>query len=446
MTNTETFDYIIVGAGFTGLTAAYELAKMGKKVKLIEADSVPGGLASTFEFSDGVRLEKFYHHWFNNDIYVPELVKELGMEGDILFLPTKTGMYHNGKIWRLSSPLDLLRFKALSLIDRFRLGYLIFQVRQIKDWKTIEHLSIREWLESLCGKKVYKVVWEPLVNAKFSVFSEMVSAVWMWKKLVLRGGTRNKKGGEELAYFRGGFGRLANALAAAIQSLGGEVSYKTKVTGIIEVGNKIEKLLCEDGSSVHARNYVLTVSLPVIATILQESSQKKWVETLRRVKYLGNICLVLRLKKSLSSTYWLNVNDPGFPFVGVIEHTNFDSNENYNGTHIVYLSRYIATSDKLWSLPSENYYEYALEHLKRMFPALDLDWVIDYRVWKAEYAQAVTEKNYSKYVPENDTPYINLKICTMAQIYPEDRGTNYAIREGKYIARMLSMQLEGEKN
>jgi len=446
VTKTEKFDYIIVGAGFTGLTAAYELAKTGKKVKVIEADTVPGGLAGTFEFSDGIRLEKFYHHWFNNDINVPELVKELGMEGDILYLPTKTGMYHSGKIWRLSSPLDLMRFTALSLLDRFRLGYLMFQVRRIKDWRSIEHLSIREWLEGLCGKKVYGVVWEPLVNAKFSVFSEMVSAVWMWKKLVLRGGTRNKKGGEELAYFRGGFGRLAEALAAAIKNLGGEVKYKTKVTGIIEAGNKIEKLLCADGSAVHAQNYILTVSLPVIATILRESAQKNWVDSLRRVKYLGNICLVLRLKKSLSSTYWLNVNDPGFPFVGVIEHTNFDSSENYNDTHIVYLSRYIVTSDILWNLPSEDYYEYALEHLKRMFPALEHNWVIDYKVWKADYAQAVTEKNYSKYVPGNDTPYINLKICTMAQIYPEDRGTNYAIREGKCIAKALSEPLEKTRN
>ncbi len=446
MNNTEIFDYAIVGAGFTGLTAAHELAKNGKKVKLIEADAVPGGLASTFEFSDGVRLEKFYHHWFNNDIDVPELVKELGMDGEILYLPTRTGIYHSGKIWRLSSPLDLLRFKALSFIDRLRLGYLILQVRQIKDWRAIEHLSIREWLEGLCGKKVYAVVWEPLVSSKFSVFSEMVSAVWMWKKLVLRGGTRNKRGGEELAYFKGGFGRLADALAQAIQNLGGVVTYNTKATGMSESGNKIEKLHCDDGSVVHARHYLLTTSLPVIATILRESTHKSWLDGLRRVRYLGNICLVLRLKKSLSSTYWLNVNDPGFPFIGVIEHTNFDSTENYNNTHIVYLSRYIATSDVLWDTSSENYYEYALEHLKKMFPAVEHSWVIDYKVWKADYAQAVTEKNYSKYVPGNDTPYINLKICTMAQIYPEDRGTNYAIREGKRIAKVLSRSLDGIRN
>ncbi|WP_254152309.1 FAD-dependent oxidoreductase, partial [Pseudomonas syringae] len=180
------YDVVIVGGGFTGLTAAYVLSKQGKRVKVIEADSTPGGLAGIFEFNDGVRVEKFYHHWFNNDVFVPELVKELGLEGDVILLPTRTGMYFNGRMWKLSTPLDLLRFKALSLVDRIRLGLLVFQVRRIKDWKTIEHLSIREWLEGMCGKSVYKVVWEPLINSKFSVYAEAVNAVWMWKKLVLR--------------------------------------------------------------------------------------------------------------------------------------------------------------------------------------------------------------------------------------------------------------------
>jgi protoporphyrinogen oxidase len=115
----------------------------------------------------------------------------------------------------------LLRFKPLKIIDRIRLGLLIFQVRRIKDWKSIEHLSIREWLEPLCGRAVYQTVWEPLIKAKFSDYAEVVSAVWMWKKLVLRGNTRNKRGGEELSYFKGGFGHLADQMVHAIRQNGG---------------------------------------------------------------------------------------------------------------------------------------------------------------------------------------------------------------------------------
>ena len=430
------FDVVIVGAGFTGLTAAYVLSKQGKKVHVVEADSTPGGLAGTFSFNDGVRVEKFYHHWFNNDVYVPELIKELGLDGDMILLPTRTGMYFNGRIWKLSTPLDLLRFKALSFIDRIRLGLLVFQVRRIKDWKSIEHLSIREWLEPLCGKSVYKVVWEPLITAKFSVYAEAVNAVWMWKKLVLRGSTRNDKGGEELAYFKGGFGRLAEKLVEAIRQSGGEVSLGRRVTGVEAAGRQITSLQTDQGP-IEGSKYLLTPALPIIADILDGAADPQWIASLKRVKYLGNMCLVLRLKHSLSESYWLNVNDPGFPFVGVIEHTNFDSPDNYKGTHIAYLSRYLAVEDPVWSYSDEEYFNFAMEHLQRMFPKMEASAVIDYKVWRSEYAQPVTERNYSSYVPGQETPFDTAFISTMAQIYPEDRGTNYAIREGRNIATKL---------
>ncbi|MBA1275229.1 NAD(P)/FAD-dependent oxidoreductase [Stutzerimonas azotifigens] len=431
-----TYDSVIVGGGFTGLTAAYFLAKKGQKVRVIEADSSAGGLAGTFEFSDGVTLEKFYHHWFNNDEYVPALVKELGMEGDVITLPSRTGMYYNGRMWKLSTPLDLLRFKALSLVDRIRLGLLVFQVRRVKDWKTIEHLSIREWLEPLCGKAVYRTVWEPLINSKFSVYAEDVNAVWFWKKLVLRGSTRDSKGGEQLAYFKGGFGRLAAAMVTKIGEMGGEVSFGTKVLGLQTEGNQITALSTSLGE-VLGRNFLFTPAFPIIADIFEGHAPEQWLTAQRRVKYLGNMCLVLRLNRSLSETYWLNVNDPGFPFVGVIEHTNFDSPDNYGGDHIAFLSRYLAVEDPVWSYSDEEYVEFALGHLKRMFPEMDRSWILDHKVWRAEYAQPVTERGYSKYVPGRETPYVNGFISTMAQIYPEDRGTNYAIREGQAVANSM---------
>lgn len=430
------YDDVIVGGGFTGLTAAYLLAKKGRKVRVLEADNCPGGLAGTFEFSDGVKIEKFYHHWFNNDEYVPELVKELGMDGDVLTLPSRTGMYYNGRMWKLSTPLDLLRFKALSLVDRIRLGLLVFQVRRVKDWRTIEHLSIREWLEPLCGKRVFKVVWEPLITSKFSLYSESVNAVWFWKKLVLRGSTRDSKGGEQLAYFKGGFGRLAEAMVTQIRALGGEVSLGEKVLGVKTEGKRVTALQTE-GGVVNGKQFLFTPAFPIIADMFEGAADSDWLARVRRVRYLGNMCLVLRMNRSLSSTYWLNVNDPGFPFVGVIEHTNFDSPENYKGTHIAFLSRYLAVEDPVWGYSDEQYVEFALEHLKRMFPDLDRSWIVEHKVWRAEYAQPVTERGFSTYVPGRETPFENAYVSTMAQIYPEDRGTNYAIREGRLVAESM---------
>jgi protoporphyrinogen oxidase len=437
MTDSTThYDVAIVGAGFTGLAAAHDLAKAGRKVVVLESDSAPGGLAGTFEFQDGVRIEKFYHHWFNNDAYVPQLVDELGLGSELVTLASKTGMYFNGRQWRLSTPWDLLRFKPVSLVSRIRLGLLVFRVRRIKDWRSIEHLSIREWLEPLCGKEAYRVVWEPLIRAKFSIYADQVSAVWFWKKLALRGSTRDSKGGEQLAYFKGGFGRLAQAIEDSIRQHGGEVRYGERVTGLHAQGRRISRLITNCGE-VAASHFLLTPAFPVIANIFQDHAGKKALDDWRRVNYLGNLCLVLELDRSLSDTYWLNVNDPGFPFVGVIEHTNFDSPENYKHKRVVYLSRYLTPDDPLWTYPDQQYLEYAVEHIKRMFPDFDTSWILDSRIWRAEFAQPITERGYSGYVPGHETPFDNATISTMAHIYPEDRGTNYAIREGRSAAKRI---------
>jgi protoporphyrinogen oxidase len=429
----KNFDVVVVGAGFTGLSAAHALSRNGLKVCVVESDAAVGGLAGTFQFSDGVRLEKFYHHWFNNDLYVPMLAKELGLEKEIITMPTKTGMYFNSRMWRLSNPLDLLGFKPLPFLDRIRLGLLVLKVRRIKNWQSIENLSIREWLESLCGKNVFKIVWEPLINAKFSIYAEQVNAVWMWKKLNLRGSTRNEKGGEELAYFKGGFGKLAEAITLEIQKKGGCVITNATVSGLNIKANKVESLNTSR-SVIRGSHFLFTPAFPIIANIFSDVADSEWLSKLRRVRYLGNMCLVLRLKKSLSETYWLNVNDPGFPFVGVIEHTNFDTPENYKGSHIVYLSRYLPAEDPKWHFSDEDYLKFSFEHLQRMFPDLDESWLIDYKVWRSEFAQPVTERHYSQYIPGIETPFKNACIASMAQIYPEDRGTNYAIRDGKLIA------------
>lgn len=434
------FDVAIVGAGFTGLVTALDLAQAGKMVCVLEADDRPGGLAGTFRFSDGVEVEKFYHHWFNNDVHVPELVRDLGMDGDVLTHPSSTGMYLNGRIWKLSKPMDVLRFSALPLIDRIRLGLLVFQVQMISDWRKIEHLSIREWLEPLCGKTVYDVVWRPLIRSKFSVFEDDISAVWMWKKLVLRGGTRGKGGGEQLCYFRGGFGRLTEKLAQRVVELGGVIRYGTPVDGVETADNRVVSLRA-GGERIEAREFLCTPSLTQIADVFEGAAPKDWVARLRRVRYLGNVCLILRLDRSLSGTYWMNVNDPGFPFVGVIEHTNFDSPENYRGSHIVYLSRYLSVEDPIWSYSDAEYLEFALPYLQTMFPYFDRSWIIDSAVWRSAYAQPVTEKHYSQYVPGRETPFDNVLISTMAQIYPEDRGTNYAIREAKDVSRTIKSRL-----
>jgi protoporphyrinogen oxidase len=415
---------VVIGAGFTGLSAAWELARRG---------------VGTFEVQ-GERLEKFYHHWFTNDAHVNDLVKELGVADRVVYRPTRTGMYFANTVFRMSSPTDVLRFAPLDVLDRLRLGILALRARGVKDWRPLEDLTAKEWLVRLGGREVYRVVWEPLLNGKFGPFASSISAVWFWNKLKLRGGSRDRAGAEMLAYYRGGFAALADRLAEEVVRLGGVIR-----TGEAAVALQVREDTVtgvETTRGVVSGDAVLaTTALPIFADLVGPHVDESYVKRLRSIDYLANVCLVLELDRSLSSTYWLNVNDPGFPFVGVIEHTNFEPASTYGGRHIVYLSKYLPEDADLFRMSDEEVLEFCVPYLERMFPEFRREWILGAHVWRARFSQPIVVRHYSRLIPEVRTPLAGLYLSTMAQVYPEDRGTNYAIREGRRIGVQIGESL-----
>jgi protoporphyrinogen oxidase len=427
----EAVDCVIVGGGFTGLAAAADLVKAGRKVIVIERDTALGGLAGGFDVG-GHELEKFYHHWFTSDTHITDIATQVGRRDRIVTRETRTGMYYSGNFFRLSTPMDLLRFHAIPFFDRIRTGFATLAVRRIKDWRKLEDLSAKDWLIQVFGKTAYRVVWEPLLVGKFGSYAKDISAVWFWNKLALRGGSRGKGGGEELAYYLGGFAQLARDVGDYIQKNGGRVIMGSAVEKVTNRNGQVE-IQTSDGT-FRATTALVTTPLPHAANMLQDGTSAVYADSLRRIKYLGNVCLILEMNRSLSEIYWLNVNDPSFPFVGIIEHTNFEPKASYGGKHIVYLSKYLPTDDALYSMTSDELFAYALPYIKKMFPDFDPSWVLTHHAWRAPYAQPIVEKHYSKLIPAFETPVEDVFLCTMAQVYPEDRGTNYAVREGRLAA------------
>ena len=426
---------VIIGGGLTGLSAAYELARAGVPVTVIEADTSLGGLAGSFDVG-GVPLERFYHHWFRSDVHILGLIDDLGHGDRVVFRETRTGLYYANTFYRLSSPLDVLRFGALAPLDRLRLGWLAVRVKSVRDWRALETITAKDWLISLAGRDVYRVVWEPLLNGKFGRYADTISAVWFWNKIALRGGSRGKGGKETLAYYRGGFGSLIEDLAQAIRDLGGTIIMGEGVTGV-SVADGVVSSVETIGRSIPVRAVLATPALPLIADLFKPHLSATADAQLRRIDYLANVCLVLELDRSLSDTYWLNVNDPSFPFVGIIEHTNFEPTSSYNGRHIAYLSKYLPPDDALYAMTSEELLAFAIPHLQRMFPKFDRSWVLAAHAWRARWSQPIVERSYGALIPPEATELANAHICSMAQIYPEDRGTNYAVREGRRVGREL---------
>ena len=425
---------VVVGAGFSGLAAAYELVQRGYRPIVLEGDSQVGGLAAAFQI-DGTSIERFYHHWFTNDHHISTLVHELGLKDRLVYRPTRTGMYFANQLYRLSTPLDVLRLPVLSLADRLRLGLTVLRARRVRDWREIDHLGAAEWMRKLGGETTFRVVWEPLLRNKFGSYAEEVSAAWFWSKLRLRGGSRGARGEERLAYFRGGFAALAHELVHRIERAGGEVRLRTPAVGVAIEDGEVRGVESAAGL-ITAEAVILTPALPIVVQLIRQHVDTAYADRLGAIDYLANICVVLELTRSLSELYWMNVNDPGFPFVGVIEHTNLDQADPAGRRHIVYLSRYLPASDPMFGATDDEIVRFTLPHLRRMFPDLGPECISAAHVWRARYAQPLALRNYGKLVPPPETPVQGLLLASMAQVYPEDRGTNYAIRDGRATARL----------
>lgn len=439
MPNSPPTNIVVIGGGFAGLAAAYELGLCDSNVTLFEDEPTLGGLAGSFSIG-GQLLEKSYHHWFSSEDDLMNLIEEMGVSDNIIPRPSNTGMYYNKRIHRLTSPLDLLLFTPLPLLDRLRFLWVAIWSRQIKDGLSIEHLTAAEWITQLGGRRMFEVVWEPLLRGKFGPYADTVSATYLWATLNIHGGVKRRRNGtEKLFYYKGGFAALAQQIAARISSAG----------GVIHSSEPVQKIEVSDGKivGVHTTKRFLecdavisTVALPITAELLQQEASEDYLASLRKIEYLANICLVLILDRSLSSTYWLNVSDPSFPFVAVIEHTNFEPTSSYEGKHVVYLSKYVVPDNPMYRMTTEEYTEFCVEHLQRMFPQFERSWIRESHVWRSRWAQPIAVRGYSAIVPDNRAPIRGLFLASMAQIYPEDRGVSRAIREGRRIARMALEQ------
>jgi len=387
----------IIGAGMTGLVAGYRLSQKGYKVTIYEKNDSIGGLMGGFEIG-GTSIEKAYHHIFKTDNYIIELIKELGLEDKLKWYPEKTALYYGKKMYSFMGPMDLLKFKPLDFISKIRLGLVKIWLEKDNNYEKYIPVTAVLWMKKWCGDSGYKIIWEPLLRGKFHEYYDKVSMAWLWARIHTRA---NSDG--YLGYLDGGFMQIADKLAEKIKKNGGKIRLNDH--------SNLPKSLFDKRD---------------LKTILDTSA-------LKEIEYLGAVCVVFTSKQSLSPYYWHNINDTNSPFVALIQHTNLVDKKQYGNKHVYYMGVYLS-NDKLPE-NTDNFFEY----LKKIFPEFsgpEKKWT-----FKFKNAQHIVDTNYKLRITNYELKDKNVYYANFAQIFPEDRGTNFAVREGEKVAALIQKDL-----
>lgn len=423
----------IIGAGIGGMAAAYDLISAGNQVTIFEASDQAGGLASGFKEPHWKwSVEKYYHHWFASDQHILGLIDELGWRNQVLFPRPITVMFYKDRFYPFDSIPAALLFPGLGWgINKIRFGLVGLFLRLSNNWQSLEKETVNNWMRKWAGDQVYELMWEPLMNGKFSEkYANLVNMAWMWARLKART-TR-------LGTFQGGFQAFADQFAARLLEMGAQIHFSSKITQIVPTADG--KVALSDGQAVSTFDQVLVTTSPALLARLAPDLAKEYLAGLLSLKSMGAVVMILALKEQLSTQgyYWYNMPKvAGFPFLALVEHTNFLSPENFGGEHILYMGDYLDTDHEYFNMSQEELLERFLPALTRINPNFKPEWVRNSWLFRTHYAQPVPLVNHSKNIPAIQTPIPGVYFASMSQVYPWDRGTNFAVEIGRRAARIM---------
>jgi len=434
----------IIGGGYAGLTAAYELQKRGYAITILEKYGQWGGQAATLPLL-GTRIEHFYHHLFGSDSHILGLMDELGIGDQLRWIESKVGWYHDGQVYDLVTPFDLIRFKPLNLVNRIKLGLMYLYLPRVSDWRRFEQITARDWNLRYMGQEIYDKFWGPLLRGKFGEMADQVSMTWLWGKIKVRGSSRQGAGAKEmLAYPQGSFEIITQALVDHLRAGGADLRLNQEVVGLMTAPDDPRRVtgVVTKKETIPLGAVIATVPGYNFLEIAPPLLDDDYASLLRAVRYQAAMALLLVSKRSLSRIYWMNIADRTMPFVGVIEHTNYVPPSEYQGRHLIYVSNYLERDDPRFRMRADELFALYAPHLKRINPAFDAGWIEKKIVLRAEAGQPVITCNYSQRIPDHRTPFKGLYLANTLQIYPEDRGTNYSVRLGQTISRIVDEDLK----
>ncbi len=425
---------VVIGAGAMGLAAAYRAAKNGHSVDVVEAASEPGGMAGHFDF-DGLSLERFYHFVCKTDYPTFKLLKELGIEDKLKWRKTSMGFFSEGRLFPWGDPIALLRFPGMGLVDKLRYGVFAFVCVRKNAWPAIENEPAKDWIVRWCGTSIYNRFWKPLFDHKFYEYADNISAAWIWTRIRRIGRSRSSIFQEELGYLEGGTLTLVDALIEGVRAHGGRVHLNRPAAHIASEAGRVTGVQTAAKAGEAAAFYpadavISTTPTPLVSALVPDLPEA-WKQRYDAIHNIGVICVIFKLRRSITPHFWVNISEPDLEIPGVIEFSNLRPTPPHT---IVYVPYYMPVTHPKFSWPDGQLVDEAFACLRRLTSALSVEDIVCTKVARLRHGQPICEPGFAAKIPPTQTPIAGLQIADTCFYYPEDRGIAESVRLGAEMA------------
>ncbi len=329
----------------------------------------------------------------------------------------------------LGNPVALLKFRGLGLIAKFRYGLHAFLATKRTNWRTLDKVEATAWIQRWVGQEAYEILWRRLFDYKFYDYANGLSAAWIWSRIRRIGRSRYNLFREKLGYLEGGSTTLLQSMKMAIESRGGIIRLQSPVSQVVIAAGQIRGVMV-NGQLEPFDKVISTIPLPYVPRLMPDLPAKILAQ-FQSVKNIAVVCVIVKLRKSVTENFWLNTNDPEMDIPGLVEYTNLRPLDQ----HIVYVPFYMPGEHPKFAEPDQVFLDKVRRYLKKINPDLiDTDF-IDLRASRYRYAQPVCDPGFLDKLPPVALPIKGLWVADTSYYYPEDRGISESIDFGRNMAR-----------
>ncbi|MGI8460530.1 MAG: FAD-dependent oxidoreductase [Solirubrobacterales bacterium] len=446
----------VLGAGMAGLAAGHRLTKLGHEADVYERWPGLGGQAATIDVGDGVLVERYYHHLFTSDQEIHDLAAEIGVE--LERWPSSVAMLAEGELHPFTGPLDLIRYSPMSPLARLRMGLaVVWLQKRANSVEPFESQTIKQWVVRAMGPQAWEKIWEPLLWGKFRDQADEISMSWLWAKLRNRRQVSGEEAkGEILVYPEGSFESLFVRLRDLIAEQGGRVLIDRPAARIARENGSFlvypgkpdsfrrgldPREFETDGEPERYDAVIAALPTDIFEEMLDPGLRAEvgdaYLERAGSIEYFAALCLLCEVDRQFHPYYWTNVADRETGFIGLIEQTNLVPPERYGGRRFLYVANYLPRDHPLLEFDMDSLLDFYEPGLKSANPAYERSWIKQSWLFREPAAQPVVLPNYRDRLPPYETGVPGLLLANTTQVYPDDRGTNYAVREADEVVELL---------